>query len=165
MSARNLYGDFYEYDSTARKREYLEIPEKKTVTKAKTVKKKAEVKKAKVNNAGIMAFIFTGFVMTMIITYRYNLINEKNLKTQNLEKQLTKVDSELLSTKIEVEQNTDLNSIEAYAKQKLGMQKPDKNQTIYVDTSKTAESIEVENQNSGIDTLINKVKSIISNIF
>lgn len=61
--------------------------------------------------------------MSVIITYRFGLINEKNLEVQNLEKELEIVSSQATTAQIEVDQNTDLNSIEAYAKQQLGMQK------------------------------------------
>ena len=109
--------------------------------------------------------ILCGFTMGMIITYRYNMISEKNLKVQELKGELAAVEANLLTAQIEVEQNTDLNKIEAYAKQQLGMQKPDKNQTIYIDTSKTMNSIEINNDTSVIEDLIQNVKDMINKIF
>ena len=95
--------------------------------------------------------------------YCYNkyicILNEKNLKSQSLASDLTKAESALVTSQIEVEKNTDLNEIEAYAKQKLGMQKPDKSQTIYVDTSKTNNLVEIQNKS----TFIQKIEKNISN--
>lgn len=122
---------------------------------------KAKAKK----NIRIVACILCSFTMGMLITYRYNLISEKNLLTQELKSDLAAVEANLLNKQIEVEQSTDLNKIEAYAKQQLGMQKPDKNQTIYVDTSKSMNSIQINNEISVIENIINKIKDTISKIF
>ena len=40
------------------------------------------------------------------------------------------------------------------------MKKPDKNQTIYIDTSKTMNSIEINNDTSVIEDLIQNVKDM-----
>lgn len=101
----------------------------------------------------------------MVLTYRYNLISEKNLQAQELKEELAAAESALLNAKIDVEQQTDLNKIEAYAKQQLGMQKPDKNQTIYVDTSNTAQTIETTEETTLIDNIVNSIKNFINNIF
>lgn len=169
MPALKSYGDFYD-GSAARKIERSVAPQRKT-RKAETNRRYGKNKlktnsKAKANkNAKVVMCILCGFTMGMIITYRYNMISEKNLKVQELKSELAAVEANLLNAQIEVEQNTDLNKIEAYAKQQLGMQKPDKNQTIYIDTSKTMNSIEINNDTSVIEDLIQNVKDMISKIF
>lgn len=162
MPARKLYDDFYESGSTAKKySDYTKVRPNKNV---KTGKNKREQIKKK-NNVAVITFILCIFAMVMVITYRYNLISEKNLETQNLKSELTKVESSLLSSQIEVEQETDLNKIEAYAKQQLGMQKPDKNQTIYVDTTEANSSVEVGESVNTFDKIIEYIKDIINKIF
>ena len=94
-----------------------------------------------------------------------NIINEKNLKSQSLASDLTKAESALVTSQIDVEQNTDLNEIEAYAKQKLGMQKPDKNQTIYVDTSKTNNSVELQDESTFFQEIGDKISQFFGNLF
>lgn len=170
MPALKSYGDFYD-GSAARKLERKESVSKTTRKKAdinrrygKTKLKQNTKVKAK-KNAKVVMFILCGFTMSMLITYRYNIISEKNLQAQELKGDLAAVEANLLNKQIEVEQNTDLTKIEAYAKQQLGMQKPDKNQTIYVDTSKTMNSIEKNTKQTGIEQMIEKIKDMFHQIF
>lgn len=163
MPAKKLYDDYYESGSTARK--YGNYTKVRPSRNVKTGKNKREVVKRK-NNVSAIAFILCVFAMTMVITYRYNVISEKNLEIQNLKKELTKVESSLLTSQIEVEQGTDLNKIEAYAKQQLGMQKPEKNQTIYVDTSAKDSSTVIGEEESNIfEKIIEGIKDTINKIF
>lgn len=167
MSAAKLYDDYYETGSTARKK----APEKQTVEKVNRNKNKSNIKtankhaKSKKNSVSLFLFILCGFGMAMIITYRFNLINEKNLEVQKLKSELVTAEATLTGSQIEVEQKTDINKIEAYAKQQLGMQKPDKNQTIYVDTSENIEKVEVENTTTFFGNIVNSIKNFIQNIF
>ena len=165
MPAKKLYDDYYESGSTARKySDYTKVSPRKNVKTGKNKSLKREKIKKK-NNISIIAFILCVFTMSMVITYRFNIISEKNLETQNLKSELSKVESSLITSQIDVEQGTDLNKIEAYAKQQLGMQKPDKNQTIYVDTSLNDSTVEVEEEVDILDKIIEGIKDIINKIF
>lgn len=171
MPALKSYGDFYD-GSAARKLERKESLPKKTRKLEQNrkygknkLKSNSKTKSKAKQNAKVVMCILCSFVMGMIITYRYNIISEKNLKAQELKSKLAAVEANLLNKQIEVEQSTNLNEIEAYAKQQLGMQKPDKNQTIYIDTSKSMNSIQVNYENSSVEELIQKVKDMINKIF
>ena len=159
MSAKRAY-NYYESGSAARKLEYVEEKKKVTRNNNKTVNKKNA--KRKTSSIAMILFVFS---MTLVLVYRYNVISEKNLEAQSLAEDLTKAESALLTSQIEVEQGTDLNQIEAYAKQKLGMQKPDKNQTIYVDTSKTSNSLEVQSDTTFFQNITDKISSFFDKIF
>lgn len=168
MPASRRYSDFYESGSTARKLKPQKKAEpiKKVTSKTKINKQSKKMQAVnKKNNVAQMAFILTGFAMSMIIIYRFNVINEKNLKTQALKKELEQVDSTLVSAQIEVEQNTDLNKIEAYAKQQLGMQKPGKNQTIYVDTSEANRVVDNKQDTTILEIVTNFIRNAIKDIF
>ena len=93
---------------------------------------------------------------------RKKRINKNN---NTLSRKNAKAESSLLASQIAVEQNTDLNQIEAYAKQKLGMQKPDKNQTIYVDTSKDSSTVEINNDTNFFEKIKNSITNFLSKIF
>lgn len=164
MPAKSFYSDYYESGSAAKKREF-EKP-KRIAVPSKTINIK---KDSKLNNKKYLkkaVLVLTIFAMAMLLTYRYNLINEKNLKSQTTKKELASIESSLLTSQIEVEQSTDLKKIEDYAKQQLGMQKPGKNQTIYIDTSKsTADVVEGTTDESFIGKLTNSIKDFFSNIF
>ena len=70
------------------------------------------------------------------------------------------VSCQVATAQIEVDQNTDLNSIEAYAKQQLGMQKADSSQTVYIDTSQELNKVQVNQEVSIIEKIINCIKGI-----
>lgn len=151
----------YVTGSSARKYEYLDDYSKVNNNNIKKVAKKLVInEKVKVKTVFLISCLF---VMLMIITYRFNIISESNLTLQNLKTDLERVQSNLASTEMGIEQSTDLSKIEAYAKQKLGMQKPDKNQVVYIDTSKDTNVIKDTNV-SFVDKIIENVKGYINNI-
>lgn len=154
MAAYKMY-DFEDYTSN----------DNLAVKKSVSTNKKVLNKKAKNNKLYLLPVVLTVFVMTLIITSRYTIINEKNLESLNLKKDLDKAEATLFSTKISVEQNTDLNKIEAYAKQQLGMQKPTKNQIIYIDTSENIGAVEIVKENNIMANIKDGVSSFIKNIF
>ena len=159
MSAKKTYG-YYELGSAARKLEYIE-ENKKMVKKNNNTSTNKNTKR-KTSSISMILFIF---VMTLVLVYRYNVINEKNLQSQSLAEELIKAESTLLTSQIEVDQSIDLNQIESYAKQKLGMQKPDKNQTIYVDTSKTCNSVEIQSDTTFLQNIRGKILNFFNEIF
>ena len=164
MPARKVSNMYYNDGTTARKI----LPKEETKRKVNTavrrnnsnqnsIKRQQEQKK---KNAHMVAFILCGFTMAIIITYRFSLINEKNLEVQNLKDELEIVSSEAATSQIEVDQNTDLNAIEAYAKQQLGMTKADSSQTVYIDTSESVNKIQVNQESTFLDKIINYIKDI-----
>lgn len=159
MSTNTNFG--YVTGSSAKKYEYQEDYSKAKRNNArKVVKKTAVNEKIRIKTVFIISCLF---VMFMIITYRFNVISESNLTLQNLKIELDRVQSNLASTEMSVEQSTDLTKIEAYAKQKLGMQKPDKNQVIYIDTSKDTNIVKDDNI-SFVDEIIENIKGYINKI-
>lgn len=165
MPARKINSQYYQDGSAARKILPDErMPRRKNnTTVKKNISKNNSVRRQQVQrrkNVSMVAFILCGFTMSMIITYRFSLINEKNLKVQNLINELEIVSSQVATSQIEVDQNTDLNAIEAYAKQQLGMKKADSSQTVYIDTSKTTNPIQVNQETTIIDKIINYIKGI-----
>lgn len=165
MPARRINSQYYQDGSAARKiLPNEDMPRRKTNTTIKrNVSKNNSIKRQQIQrrkNASMVAFILCGFTMSMIITYRFSLINEKNLQVQNLISELEVVSSQVATSQIEVDQNTDLNAIEAYAKQQLGMKKADSSQTVYIDTSETINKIQVNQETTIIDKIISYIKGI-----
>lgn len=165
------YNSYYESGNAARKRNYVETPEQKNNIQNRRYGKNKSRRNARVSSASnitkalyIISIIFA-FAILMVITYRYNVISEKNLMSQQLKTNLEAVEANLLASKIAVEQNTNMDYIEAYAKQKLGMQKPTSSQTIYVDTSNVTQVVEVSENLNVIEKMINRVKESINGIF
>lgn len=171
MPARSIYGSYYESGSTARKRNYVETPEERNNTANRKygknkVKTNTKVQSASsVTKALYLTVIVIAFAMLMLMTYRFNIISEKNLVSQQLKADLESTEANLLAAKIAVEQNTNLDYIESYAKQKLGMQKPTSSQTVYVDTSNITQVVEANENLNVIESIASKIKSIFNNVF
>ena len=171
MPEKGMYSSYYETGAAARKRAYIETPESRNNNiKRKYGKNKLSSKNEKKTNSNVskavtmlsIAFVFS---MIMIITYRYNVISEKNLTSQTLKSELEVAEANLLNAKISVDQETNLDYIEAYAKQKLGMQKPVSSQIIYVDTSGLKNDV-VENKDlSEFASVFSKIKEALKGIF
>ncbi len=161
MALKHQSYNFYEYGSAARKREYEYVEETKKEEKNTKLYNKVSAKK----RTSTIFTILCVFSMTMIIVYRFGVINEKNLYVQELKDNIVTTESAIATAKINVEQNTDLNKIETYAKQQLGMQKPDKNQIIYIDSSDTNTSVKLQENKSFFSNLIDNIKNGINKYF
>lgn len=147
--------------------DYEETPKERKPRKAAVKKTEVKVEK-KINNKSkvrLVASIITVFSMLMVITYRYNLINEKNLEVQSLKKEYKRVAAEVSLAQIELEQHLNLSMVENYAKQKLGMQKPEKNQIIYVDTRQEEYINNAEENNDFFEQIKQTITDICNNIF
>ena len=163
MPTTRVNNSYYEDGSTARKI----LPEKQIIQSKKVRKKKIdkeqELRRQKAQrrkNVSMVTFVLCAFSMSLIITYRFNIINEKNLEVQGLISKLQTVSSEVATSQILVDQNTNLEQIEAYAKQQLGMKKADSSQTVYVDTSETINKIQVNQETTIIDKIISYIKGL-----
>ncbi len=165
MPARRISSQYYQDGSAARKilpnddmpRRKTNTTRKRNVSRVNSIKRQKAQKK---KNASMVAFILCGFAMAITITYRFSLINEKNLEVQKLINDLEIVSSEAATSQVEVDQNTDLDAIEAYAKQQLGMKKADSSQTVYIDTSQITNKIQVNQEATIIEKIINYIKGI-----
>ncbi len=164
MPAKKINNMYYENGSAARKvlpKEQLPRRKANAVRRPvsrQTVQKRQQAQRK--NGIVVLALIFSVFIMSMTLTSRYSKINELNLEVQNLINELEIVSSEVATSQIAVDQNTDLNSIEAYAKQQLGMKKADSSQTVYIDTSESINKIQVNHETTFIDKIINYIKGI-----
>lgn len=154
--------------SAARKYLYdLSLPEKKTIKKDekfKLIKNSSKNSISKTNKATLVLTTLAIFTIFMVITYRYNVISEKNLQVQKLKEDLEVAKSELATSEIALEQVMDVNYVESYAKQQLGMQKPEKSQLIYVNME-SEETVHKVSANNMIMQLVEKVKGIMKNTF
>ncbi|MDD2628448.1 MAG: hypothetical protein PHR25_04465 [Clostridia bacterium] len=146
----------------------LSLPEKKIKLEKKEsfklIKNKKNKNLSKSNRAALIFSTLLIFSMFLIITYRYNLISEKNLEVQKLKKELEVAKSELATTQIAVDKAMDVVQVEAYAKQQLGMQKPEKSQLIYINME-NEESVKKMSAANMISCCLEKVKEIVNNIF
>ncbi len=155
------YGLDYVAGTAARKLYYEEQEEKQRVVKRSVKQSQKKVEMTLKSKVSLILSVLTVFSAFMIIIYRSNMISEANLKVIKLKSELADVTSDLSLAMMNIEQGQNLSYIEAYAKQKLGMQKPDKNQIIYVDTS-TVEKVDVVGSNNDANRVLDSIKKFFN---
>lgn len=123
-------GKSYVYGTAAEKLEY-DVYEENPVLKAKKTEKSQNRVKLK------MIFnIFIIFALCFAVIFRYALITELNYKINKTNISYNIIKNENTRLKVGVEKDTDLQKIKEIAEKKLGMQKPDKFQIVYVNVPK-----------------------------
>ena len=135
--------NYYEYETSPRKEEVEYIPKKRkkterTVQNREEIKKqrrKAQVQEARKNAINIIE-IGVAFVLLLTISYRYALINSRFSEKENLKTSLQEIQKQNAQLKVSIEQGMNINNIEQAAKEKLGMQKLNNNQKVYVTLQK-----------------------------
>lgn len=86
-------------------------------------------------------FVAACYVMLMLLAAVFMIGKnvseyEGKLEIKRLEKQLAEIQSYTSQKVFEMEENIDLTTVEEAAKTRLGMQRPDKNQMVYVNIKK-----------------------------
>lgn len=135
--------NYYEYETSPRKEEPEFIPKKTKKTK-NTVSNQAELKK-KIRQAQIaqqrknlkhIVEVGLVFVVLLVISYRYALINSRFTEKENLKATLSSIQKQNAQLQVSIEQGMNINNIEQAAKEKLGMQKLENNQKVYISLQK-----------------------------
>lgn len=164
----------YQYETSPRKLEPEYTPLKNPYTTKKTTAKK--VKKKSNNNRAkqlkkqqnrALKYLLIGFAIIFGICYRNSQIDENFAAVQDLKEDVAEVEKQNAQLEISIENGLNLNNLEQEAKEQLGMQKLNSNQTIYISLPKTdyieaaTEEVIIENSQSGIKGII----SVVENIF
>lgn len=155
MAQLNVAYDF----EPAKKVKSTKKPEFK-VMKNKNLKK---IKARKANKTSLTVSTLLIFAMLVVVSYRYNIISEKNLTVQKLQIAETEANDLLTNAEIEYSKMVDIVEVEAYAKQQLGMQEPEKNQMVYIGSEydgKTISNSSKSGETGVIDTIIQKINEI-----
>ncbi|MFA6308285.1 MAG: cell division protein FtsL [Clostridia bacterium] len=99
-----------------------------------------EKKKHKSNNKIKSKMIFSFmiiFALGFVILGRYATLTQLNYNVSKYTNEYNEIQDKNVKLKVDIQSKTDLNKVRQIAEQKLGMQKPDKNQIVYVDVPKT----------------------------
>lgn len=161
--------DGYQYETSPRKLQ----PEYETGKKRKAKKnigkrqasQKQEKRKVK-TEAKVVIYILLGFAILCVISYRNSLINESFTAKETLKAELAVLQKENEQLQVSIENNLNLATIEQAAKAKLGMQKLDNNQKVYVSLPKkdyiesASEEVIIEEQKSWFDGIIESIKNL-----
>lgn len=133
----------YQYETSPRKIEPEYEPQKNPYAKKKssTLKKKNEQpqkKQKKQLKSHIKAVMYIGVIFAVLfaISYRNSLINESFSKNEKLKNTLAVTQKENEQLQVNIENSLNLSNIEKLAREKLGMQKLDNSQKVYVSLPK-----------------------------
>ena len=135
----------YQYETSPRKLEPeyepLKNPYKKKKTntlKQKNKRRNIKQKEKRHLKSHIKAVMYIGIVFSafLAIGYRNSLINESFSRNADLKSTLAVTQKENEQLKVNIENGLNLNNIEKLAKEKLGMQKLDNSQKVYVSLPK-----------------------------
>ena len=155
-SPRKLQPDYeVRGNNTVKKKKSTLNTKKNKVGNNQVKKNSSKTKKKTKYNYKPVAYIVFGFVMLCTISYRYSLINEKYNQKEN--EQL----------KVSIENSLNLNSVEKAAEEKLGMQKLDNGQKIYLNLQKkdyvepASEKVVMNDNSSWFQKLIKTLTQVI----
>lgn len=133
-------------DKQISKRKNIEYGRNKNIEQEKQVsdnsKKQVIDKNNKLNKVNVKAklkivmFLVAGFSVLFAISYQNSLISESFNKKEQYKKEMEALRKTNQQIEISIENNLNLNNIERVAKEKIGMQKLNNNQKIYVDLPK-----------------------------
>ena len=158
----------YQYETSPRKLEPeytpMKNPYKAKKTTARNLKKDSnnKSKQLKKQQNKIVKYLLVGFAIIFGICYRNSQIDENFAKMQNLKQEVADVEKQNTQLEISIEKGLNLNNLEQEAKEKLGMQKLNSKQTIYVTLPKSdyiepaTEDVIIE-QETGIKGIINTI--------
>lgn len=164
--------DYYETSPRKIEPEYFNTEEKKINKKGKVNKtvnniqnnskqnKTMEVKK----NISHIFYIIVSFSILLTIAYRYAIINARFNEKENLKAKLAEIQKLNQQLTVSIEQGMNINKIEQEAKEKLGMQKLDNDQKVYINLEKS-DFIESSSKNSEEDTAETWWSKLLKDIF
>ena len=158
----------YQYETSPRKVEEpytrKKVAEDKQQSKKTNLNKKSATPK-KTSKAGIIFYLIICFAIVFGLGYRNTQIDESFVKLQELKTELSALQKENEQLEVSIENNLNLSNVEEIAKEKLGMQKLDNSQKVYITLPKrdyvepAAEKVVIEEPN-WFDELIKMIKNI-----
>lgn len=145
--ARN--SNAYEYGTSPRKLQPEYTPRKRTQVnkqqKPKTAKapinkkedkNKQQQLKSQIQKRRLSIYIAIGFIILFAISYRNSQIDEQFSKIQSMQNELAIIQKENEQLEVNIENGSNMNSLEQSAKELLGMQKLNNRQSVYVNLPK-----------------------------
>ena len=136
------YGE-YQFETSPRKLQPEYEPKKKKQVKRNVTKNvetqqnaQKQAKRKVKTEVKMIVWILLGFAIFCVISYRNSLINESFNDKEKLKQDLAVIQKENEQLQVSIENSLNLANIEQAAKDKLGMQKLNNSQKIYVSLPK-----------------------------
>ena len=158
----------YQYETSPRKLEPeyepFESPYKqKKKSTAKSKQEKVRPKRKLKSQVKLVAGILLIFAGLLVISYRNSLINESFSENEGLKTNLAAIEKENAQLRVNLENSLNLSNIEKLAEDKLGMQKLDNSQKIYVNLDKkdyvesASEEVVMQDEKNWIQDLLDSL--------
>ena len=159
----------YQYETSPRKIQPEYNPRRETTKSThksnnerlrKERQKKIALKNEKRKHHKNIALIIGVFLVLLAVSYRNSLINESFNNNENLKANLAAIEKQNEQLKVNLENSLNLSNIEKLAEEKLGMQKLDNSQKVYVSLDKkdyveaASEEVIIEQDKNWIEQLI-----------
>ena len=156
----------YQYETSPRKvePEYEPIREPYYRKKTTTVSRKKESIKPKRHlkvHVKVVVYVLLIFASLFVISYRNSLINESFNENEQLKSNLALLEKQNEQLKVNLENSLNLTNIEKIAEKKLGMQKLDNSQKVYVSLDKkdyvepASEKVVIEDNENWFTKILN----------
>lgn len=158
----------YQYETSPRKIEEPYTRKKVAADKQKNKKTNLNKKSAtpkKTSKVSTIFYLIICFAVVFGLGYRNTQIDESFVKLQGLKTELSAIQKENEQLEVSIENSLNLSNVEEMAREKLGMQKLDNNQKVYINLPKrdyvelAAEKVVIEESN-WFDELIKMIKNI-----
>ena len=166
----------YQYETSPRKYEPIREPRNRIeIEKRKEEKQKRELENKKQRKEALkqekrkhhknIAIIVGIFLLLLAISYRNSLITEKFNELQGKKQELSSIQKTNEQTQVSIESSLNLKNLEKAAEEKLGLQKLENDQKVYISlpkqdyTESESEEIIEEEENE------NWFQKIINNLF
>ena len=127
--------DYYYGDYDRLSREVFSPKKRVSQSKAPKVEEIKETKKSPKIRGNVILGV-AGFTIALAIVLRYAMINNMNMDNIRLKKELDSINNTNAQLKLAAEQKVNLSDIEIYAREKLGLQKPQNYQIEYINIDK-----------------------------
>ena len=131
----------YQYETSPRKLEPQDKPQQKKninnkIENDKEDKQNKKIKRNRKIKLKAVGYLTIGFIILFTISYRNSMINESFNEKEKMKQELNSLKKTNEQLQVGIENALNLNAVEQSAKEKLGMQKPDNNQKVYVNLEK-----------------------------
>jgi cell division protein FtsL len=138
------------------RRTHYDVYEQNSVLKAK--KQYKDNRKSKLK---LVLSVLAVFVATLAVMYRFALITQLSYNISQKEATYNELRNANSILKVEIETGTDLAEIKEIAETRLGMQKPDKNQIVYIKVPRTDYTVVMNTQDGAAIGSGNLLKAFI----
>ena len=109
----------------------------------------------------VVSYVILIFASLLVISYRNSLINESFNENESLKSNLAAIQKENEQLRVNLENSLNLSNIEKLAEEKLGMQKLDNSQKVYVSLDKkdyvesAVEEVVLDDNQGWLEKLLN----------